>query len=194
MTWPQDRRSGLCSFLSYGSLQTRGIIVTGCERRRASAPWSACHCFGRPEARPAAEAASSPADATISVLADQTAVLKPTGYFSDGSETYRTLLYRQGQHAVAPGKSETNSVEGDNADLRHYLDHLDYLARLRRRSRCFSRSLTALARQVKLFAFCHNACQLFLQRYPKHKAQNTKLTSLIFYLSVFRHSPCCSRA
>jgi len=47
-------------------------------------------------------------------------------------------------------------VEGDNADLRHYL------ARLGRKSRCFSRSLVALARQVKLFVFCYNARQLFV--------------------------------
>ena len=51
---------------------------------------------------------------------DQTAGLGPSHYFSDGYEVYRTLLYRQGQHRVAPGKSETYSVEGDNADLRHY--------------------------------------------------------------------------
>lgn len=94
-------------------------------------------------------------------LADQSALLHPARYFSDGYEVYRTLLYRQGQHAVAPGKSQTYSVEGDNADLRHYL------ARLGRRSRCFSRSLAALARQVKLFAFCYNARQLFQRRFPK---------------------------
>jgi insertion element IS1 protein InsB len=101
---------------------------------------------------------------TLQPLADQTGVLGPSRYFSDGYEVYRTLLYRQGQHAVAPGKSETYSVEGDNADLRHYL------ARLGRKSRCFSRSLGALARQVKLFVFCYNARQLFTRRFPKLKA------------------------
>jgi insertion element IS1 protein InsB len=101
---------------------------------------------------------------TLQPLVDQTAALRPTHYFSDGYEVYRTLLYQQGQHEVAPGKSETYSVEGDNADLRHYL------ARLGRKSRCFSRSLAALARQVKLFVFCYNARQLFQRRYPKLKA------------------------
>lgn len=57
---------------------------------------------------------------TLQPLADQTAALQPAHYFSDGYEVYRTLLYRRGQHQVAPGKSETYSVEGDNADLRHY--------------------------------------------------------------------------
>ena len=101
---------------------------------------------------------------TLQPLVDQTVVLQPTRYFSDGYEAYRSLVYRQGQHEVAPGKSETYSVEGDNADLRHYL------ARLARKSRCFSRSLVALARQVKLFVFCYNARQLFVHRFPKLKA------------------------
>ena len=41
-------------------------------------------------------------------------------YFSDGFATYAQLLY-PGEHTVAPGKSQTFSVEGDNAQLRHYL-------------------------------------------------------------------------
>ena len=106
---------------------------------------------------------------TLQPLADQTAALNPVRYFSDGYEVYgyevyRTLLYQQGEHQVAPGKTETYSVEGDNADLRHSL------ARLGRKSRCFSRSLVALARQVRLFVFCYNARQLFVRRFPKLKA------------------------
>ena len=57
---------------------------------------------------------------TLQPLADQTGMVGPSRYFSGGYEVYRTLLYRQGQYAFAPGKSETYSVEGDNADLRHY--------------------------------------------------------------------------
>ena len=59
-------------------------------------------------------------------------------YFSDGFHVYPTLMYAPGAHAVAPGKSQTFSVEGGNADLRHYI------ARLGRRSRCFSRCIEAL--------------------------------------------------
>lgn len=101
---------------------------------------------------------------TLQPLVDQTASLQPKCYFSDGYEAYKFLLYPHGQHAVAPGKSETYWVEGDNADLRHYL------ARLGRKSRCFSRRLEALARQIKLFVFCYNARQLFVRQYPKLKA------------------------
>ena len=51
---------------------------------------------------------------------------------------------------MAPGKSETYSVEGGNADLRHYL------ARLGRQSRCFSRCFEALRRAVFVFVHCYN--------------------------------------
>lgn len=98
---------------------------------------------------------------TLQPLADQTAPLHPERYFSDGLEAYTGLWYKSGSHAVAPGKSQTYSVEGVNADLRHYL------ARLARRSRCFSRSMAALARAVALFAYCYNARQLHKRRYPK---------------------------
>ncbi len=98
---------------------------------------------------------------TLQPLADQTAALGVQQYFSDGLEAYRSLYYRQAQHAIAPGKSETYSVEAVNADLRHYL------ARLGRRSRCFSRSVAALGRALSLFAYCYNARQLHKRRYPK---------------------------
>jgi len=52
-------------------------------------------------------------------------------------------------------KSQTYSVEAENAELRHYL------ARLARKSRCFSRCILALARAVNLFLFAWNRRQLF---------------------------------
>ena len=50
---------------------------------------------------------------TLQPLVDQATRLQPQRYFSDGYEAYKSLLYPHGQHAVAPGKSETYSVEGD---------------------------------------------------------------------------------
>ena len=82
-------------------------------------------------------------------------------YFSDGFNGYPTLVYSPGEHAVAPGKSQTYSVEGNNAELRHYL------ARLARRSRCFSRCLWALARAVSLFVYAWNRRQAFKRKFPK---------------------------
>lgn len=56
-------------------------------------------------------------------------------YYSDLFNTYGTLVYLPGHHEFIDDKSQTYSVEGDNAELRHYL------ARLGRKSRCFSRSI-----------------------------------------------------
>ena len=41
-------------------------------------------------------------------------------YFGDGFSPYARLLY-SGERAVAWGKSETFSVEGDSAEIRHSL-------------------------------------------------------------------------
>ena len=94
-------------------------------------------------------------------------------YFSDGFPIYAQLLY-PGTHTVAEGKSETYSVEGDNAELRHYLARLDLarldLARLNRRSRCFSRCIWALQRAVALFVYAWNRRQTFKRAFPKAPA------------------------
>jgi len=85
-------------------------------------------------------------------------------YYSDAFPTYETLVYYPGRHTVAPSKSQTYSVEADNAELRHYL------ARLGRRSRCFSRSLAALYRAVKLFVHAWNRRQLHKRAFPRYVA------------------------
>ena len=85
-------------------------------------------------------------------------------YFSDQWELYQLLVYYPGRHTVSEGKSDTYAVEADNAELRHYL------ARLARRSRCFSRCIKALRNAVKLFVFAFNRRQLFKQAYPKFPA------------------------
>ncbi len=85
-------------------------------------------------------------------------------YFSDGFNVYPTLMYAPGGHEVAPGKSQTYSVEGGNADLRHYL------ARLGRKSRCFNRCIEALRRAVFLFVHCYNLRQLWQRAHPSYKA------------------------
>jgi IS1 family transposase len=81
--------------------------------------------------------------------------------YSDAFPTYETLVYYPGTHAVAPGKSQTYSVEADNAEVR------PYLARLGRRSRCFSRSIAALRRAVKLFVPAWTRRQLHKRAFPR---------------------------
>ena len=83
-------------------------------------------------------------------------------YCTDGFTTYEALNYHQGLHLVAEGKSQTYSVEGGNADLRHYL------ARLAKHSRCFSRCINALRNSIKLFVHCWNRRQLFKRRFPQY--------------------------
>ena len=83
-------------------------------------------------------------------------------YYSDLFATYKTLLYTPGKHTPMPDKSETYRVEGMNAELRHYL------ARLVRRSRCFSRCIHALRRAIRLFVFVWNRRQLYRQTYPDY--------------------------
>ena len=89
-------------------------------------------------------------------------------YYSDAFNTYRELCW-WGEHAAMYDKSETYSVEGVNADLRHYL------ARLARRSRCFSRCVNALTRAVDLFVRCYDARQLRKRKYPKYPAPLTAM-------------------
>lgn len=85
-----------------------------------------------------------------------------TQYYSDAFPLYERLVYYPGHHAVAPGKSQTYSVEGENAELRHYL------ARLTRKSRCFSRSIDALRRAIKLFVHAWNRRQLHRHAFPAY--------------------------
>ena len=59
-------------------------------------------------------------------------------------------------------KSEAYSVEGDNAELRHYL------ARPIRKSRCSSKRIKALRRAVELFVWCWNWRQLRKQQRPRY--------------------------
>jgi IS1 family transposase len=85
-------------------------------------------------------------------------------YFSDGLNTYATLGYGLARYTVSEGKRDTYSVEADNAELRHYL------ARLARRSRCFTRCLVALCNALKLFFYAFNSRQLHKAAFPNYPA------------------------
>lgn len=88
---------------------------------------------------------------------------KAENYYTDGFLMYQDLSY-WGNHIMLTDKSQTYSVEGGNADIRHYL------ARLARSSRCFSRCFKALARAIELFVYFYNERQLRKRRYPKYPA------------------------
>ena len=72
---------------------------------------------------------------------------KAKWYYSDGFDAYQWLWYHFGRYETSEGKTDTYSVEADKAELRHYL------ARLARKSRCFSRCPYALECALRLVVF-----------------------------------------
>ena len=82
-------------------------------------------------------------------------------YYSDAFPVYDTLYYGA-PYEMRTDKQETYLVEAVNADLRHYLK------RLARKSRCFSRRMHALIRNLQLFVYCYNHRQLAKRLYPKY--------------------------
>ncbi|MDW8396619.1 MAG: IS1 family transposase [Anaerolineae bacterium] len=86
-----------------------------------------------------------------------------TTYCTDGHSVYQELNYRGGGHVVAPGKSQTYAVEGNNAELRHYLK------RLGRQTRCFTRKAEHLELWMWLFASCWNQACLARRKYPRYR-------------------------
>ena len=92
-------------------------------------------------------------------------------YYSDAFPVYDTLYYGA-PYEMRTDKQETYSVEAVNADLRHYLK------RLARKSRCFSRQMQALARNLRLFVYCYNHRQLMQRLYPKYAFHLVDFVSL----------------
>lgn len=82
-------------------------------------------------------------------------------YYSDAFPAYDTLYYGA-PYEMRTDKQETYSVEAVNADLRHYLK------RLARKSRCFSRRLEALHKNIRLFVYCYNQRQIMKRRHPNY--------------------------
>ena len=71
--------------------------------------------------------------------------VKARQYYSDAYSAYSEVCY-ESAHTSLKDKSQTHTVEGVNSDLRHYIPSL------RRRSKCFFRSLeTAKAVFVNAF-------------------------------------------
>lgn len=99
-------------------------------------------------------------------------------FFSDGLITYKELVYRQGKrtafHDVLPGKEQTYTVEGTNADLRCYVPMLD------RRGRCFPRNLQKLKLFLRLFITCYNLCCLSRHKYPNRKVHPSDFLPALF--------------
>ena len=82
-------------------------------------------------------------------------------YYSDAFPIYEKLYYGA-PFELLKNKSETYSVEAVNADMRHYMK------RLARKSRCFSRHIQALKKNMQLFVHCYNKRQIMKRSFPKY--------------------------
>lgn len=80
-------------------------------------------------------------------------------YYSDGWLGYCDVVYPGKYIRNSRDKSDTFTVEGVNADLRHYIPIL------RRRSRCFPRKLETLKDVLELFVMAYNAFGIAKIRY-----------------------------
>ncbi len=92
-------------------------------------------------------------------------------YYSDGYTLYAAGIYGA-PYTPCYDKRQTFAVEADNAELRHYL------ARLARKSRCFSRSLDALRDAIQLFVWAWNRRQLHKRRFPRYPAHLREFVSV----------------
>jgi hypothetical protein len=90
-------------------------------------------------------------------------------YCTDGAAVYGEAGARwaawpeDAWHVVSIAKEETYTIEGINADLR------TYLGRLKRRSRCFSRSAAKLVEAVRLFVWHYNRRQRVINANPAYR-------------------------
>ena len=107
--------------------------------------------------------------ATLQALVDTVPLARR--YTSDGHAAYAELVWPEGsQHIISLGKEETYTIESVNANLRTYLQ------RLARRSRCFSRSLEALQRAIRLFVYHYNHRQRLYLAHPSLRGRLPLLT------------------
>jgi len=71
-------------------------------------------------------------------------------YFSDGFQGYKYVDFPNHFVQNCENKDDTYTVEGSNADLRHFVPTL------KRKSRCFPRKIENLNAVLKLLAFAYN--------------------------------------
>ena len=95
---------------------------------------------------------------------------KASKYYSDAYAVYSEIIY-PGDHTSLKNKSQTYTVEGVNSDLRHYIPAL------RRKSKCFFRSVETMKAVFKLFVHAFNQFALSKFNFPSLKSS--------FYLSNY---------
>jgi IS1 family transposase len=99
-------------------------------------------------------------------------------YCSDGYHGYLDVDYYGAEHVRnIHDKSETYTVEGVNADLRHYIPVLA------RRSRCFPRKLDTLQAVIEVFVDAYNA--FGIAKYKFRQGRDPKSRELPFSVLDF---------
>jgi hypothetical protein len=71
-------------------------------------------------------------------------------YYTDGGPSYLGVDFIGRHRRNIRDKSDTHTIEGSNADIRHYI------AGLRRRSRCFFRKIETLKAVLCIFVYAYN--------------------------------------
>ena len=84
-------------------------------------------------------------------------------YYSDSYSAYSEICY-YGKHTSLKNKSQTYTVEGVNSDFRHYI------APLRRKSKCFFRSILTAKAVCDIFVYAFNKFALAKSLYPSLKS------------------------
>ena len=97
-------------------------------------------------------------------------------YCTDGYVGYLDVLYPGKHIRNMRDKSDTFTVEGVNADLRHYIPILA------RRSRCFPRSLETLRAVLEVFADAYNRFGIAKYRYRQLHPRGELPFGLVDYL------------
>ena len=95
-------------------------------------------------------------------------------YATDGFLGYVDLVYPGKHIRNISNKNDTFTVEGINADLRHYIPVL------RRRSRCFCRSLETLEAVIAVFIDAYNKFGEAKRRYRQRRGLDKKSRELPF--------------
>lgn len=97
-------------------------------------------------------------------------------YCTDGYVGYLDVVYPGMHIRNQHDKSDTFTVEGVNADLRHYIPILA------RRSRCFPRSLETLKAVLEVFAVAYNRFHLAVFEFRQHSPNREFPLGLVDFL------------
>ncbi len=90
-------------------------------------------------------------------------------YCTDGAAVYGEVIWPEGAwHVISVAKEETYTIEGINAGC-PLGSMRTYLGRLKRRSRCFSRSAAKLAEAVRLFVWHYNRRRRLINANPAYR-------------------------